>query len=184
MKKVRITLDGMTYEIEVAEGLAPTLEASIEKLNQERVDSKAALAKAEGAKDAAERQTVELKTRLDAATAPEALEALVNERTAVIEKAKALSPEAKFDGLSIDEIRKLALENQGFERETLDSKESAYIEGVFEAIKAEKKEAATAVPGVSLKPQEERADGTTERTASDARAEMIKRGNDAWQTQN
>lgn len=177
MEKIRVTLDGVTYEIEVAKSLAPTFEAAIGKIEQERSDSKKALAKAEGAQAAAEKKAEELQTRLDSATSPEALDKLVADRTAVTEKAKKMNPEAKFDGLSIEEIRKKALESAGFKRETLDSKDSAFTEGAFEAVKIDEKES-SGFPGVSPKPQKR--EDKKERTSEDARAAMQERNQNLW----
>ncbi len=179
MKKVRVTLDSVTYEIEVAESLAPTFEAAIVKIDRERTDGKTALAKSEGAAAAAEKKNEELQARLDSATSPETIEKLVSERTSVLEKAKKMNSEAKFDGLSIEEIRKTALESAGFKRETLDSKDAAFIEGAFEAVRIEEREDG-GFPGVSPKPQTRQDGGKPERTSADAHREMCERGQNAY----
>lgn len=181
--KIRVTLDGVTYEVDVAEELAPTFEASLKRMGQERADAKDAAAKAEGAKAAAEKALNEAQARFDAATGPEALEKLVKERAEVLTKAQALAPEAKFDGMSLDEMRKTALENNGFTREELDGKDPAFVEGAFASLKApESRQDAAGFGGVPLFVPEQRQDGQdTERTAKQAREEMLKRNRDAWQ---
>lgn len=140
-KIVRFTLDGVHYELEVPTALAPTLETSIQKVEKERLDAKEMLAKTEGAKAVVEKELKKTKERLDAATKPEAIEKIVTERVAVIAKAKAMAPDLRTDGLTLDEIRKEALVASGFERTTLDSKESGFVAGAFEF--AETPEAST-----------------------------------------
>lgn len=137
-KIIRITLDGVPYELEIPAALAPTLEASINKVEKERNDAKEMLAKTEGEKAVVEKELKETKERLDSATKPEAIEKIVTERVAVIAKAKVLAPKLKMDGLTLDEIRKEALVVSGYKRETLDSKESGlpgFVAGVFEFAK-------------------------------------------------
>jgi hypothetical protein len=183
MKKIQIRVDGVTYEVEVAESLAPTLEAGLAKEAQERTDSKKALDKAEGALEAAKTETKEIQTKLDAATDPKALEAAVKTRTDCLEKAKKMAPDAEFDGLSIEDIRKKALEAKGHKRETMDSKGDAFVEGMFEAVKVEDADTDTdtgdGLPGVSLKGQQ-REDAGDVPDAEKSRQAMVKRNQDAW----
>lgn len=180
MKKITFRLDGVTYTLEVPEGLADTLSASLEHIEQERADAKDAAAKAEGAIDAAAKEVAELQEKFDAAISPEAIENAVNARIAVIERAKELSPEIKCDGLSLSEIRKEALVASGFVRETLDSKEDAYVEGAFESAKAPKTSGPKARPGVSPEPRDDAKDKEVRVDAEASRTKMMERNRNAY----
>jgi hypothetical protein len=183
MKKITIRIDGVAFVIEVPEALADTFETTFANAMQSREDSKKEIAKLEGARDAAEKKATDLQTRLDAATAPETLEKLVAERTEVIEKAKAMASEMKFDGKSVEEIRKEALVASGHEVERLDAKGDAYVEGMFEAAAVSKPEPKSAyVPAVSPQPKELKLDGGKERTSEDAHKEMQERSRNAWKS--
>jgi hypothetical protein len=181
MKKIKIRLDGVEYEIEIPEALAPTFEAAFAKLQNERTDAKDEVEKANGAKEAAEKKVAELQERLDAATSPEALDKAASERAEVIEKAKRFDGETDFAGMSLVDIRKAALKADGWTAERLDSAEDAFVLGAFEALKPTETEKRTpAVPGVSPKP-EPREDGRDQkRTAKQAREEMLERSRNAW----
>lgn len=181
LMKITIRLDGVAYEIEVPDALAANFEGAIERVKKERQDAKDSLAKAEGSQAAIEKERDDLKTRLDAAEDPKNVEKLVSERMDVVEKAQKLAPEAKFDGMSLDEIRKTALEARGIARERLDSAESLYLQGMFETIEPK---ATAGAPGVSPKPPEDdtRQDSKDDRSADVARQEMIERNQKAWNT--
>jgi hypothetical protein len=180
MKKIKIRLDGITYEIEVPEALAATFEEAFAKAETERADAADKIASLEGAKDAADKKATDLEKRLDAATAPAALEKLVADRLAVVKHATELAPELKCDGLSLEEIRLAALKESGFDAERLDGKSAAYIEGAFENASPKATESSEGGPGVSNKPPVKREDAKDERTAEDARLEMEERNRNAW----
>ena len=56
MKKVRITLDGVTYEVELPEALAGNFESSVTKLQKERQDAIDRVSTLEGEKTAADKE--------------------------------------------------------------------------------------------------------------------------------
>jgi hypothetical protein len=184
MTKLRPTLDGVTYELEIADPLVSTFEASISKLEQAVVEANESVAKAEGSRVAAEKRADELQQKFDAAIAPEAIEAMVQERTETLDKARQLAPEAKFDGLSLTDIRKEALAIVGYARETLDSRDEAFIAGVFEGTKIpESASSATDYPRITAEPID-RTDASDLPNADEAFKRMCERNRTMWDTKN
>lgn len=85
----------------------------------------------QGRADAAEGEVKTLKTALAEAQDPKRLDARVRDRSELVTKAAAiLGPDVKLDGLSDDEIRKLALAKARPEQK-FDGKSPEYIQGVF-----------------------------------------------------
>jgi hypothetical protein len=182
MKKIVIRIDGIAYEVEVAEGLAPTLEGGLDKMETERADAKAELSRVEGELAATQKELDETKVKLDSATSPEALEAMVKERSDLIAKAKELAPEMKFDGKEAREIKVEALEVTGVARETFDGKDEAFVDGFFLAAKPAAKPAATPSIGVGGKREDAKEDDKEKRRfdSATARREMEERSMEAW----
>lgn len=186
MKKLRITMDDVTYEIEVAEGLATTFESSFKKLQTERMDAAEKLSKVEGELTATKKERDETKTRLDAAEAPEAIEKAATARADLITKAKELSPEIKIDGKKAREIKLDALTACGFKGEDFEGKDDSYVDGVFTATKAPAKKVESGLRSVggpvprvdSTDPKEvDRYDSAA------AHERMCERNRNAWNTQ-
>jgi hypothetical protein len=93
MKKLTLVLDGVAYEIEVAEPLAGNLESSVTKL-KEKADSADAF---EGKLDAADKTAKDLQAKLDDATSPAAIKAAVEARTALLAEVAKVAPELEVD---------------------------------------------------------------------------------------
>lgn len=178
--KVRVSLNGIEHEVEVADNAAVAFKSGIENLQSVRMDS----ANLEGQIAVKDKEIADLKVRLDAALSPVEIEKRVDERMAVVDKAKALLPEVKFDGLSLDEIRKQALVADGFDRVTLDAKDAGFIEGAFSALKVTPKieGASNELPRVPTgAPAAERMDAKDAPvTSAQARDNMRRANRDAW----
>jgi hypothetical protein len=181
MKKVKIRIDGITYEVEIAESLATTFVEGVNKLDAERADAKKALVKAEADLVVASKERDEIKVKLDSATSPEALEAAVKERSDLIAKAKELAPEIKCDGKDTREIKVEALEVAGYERATFDGKEDLFVDGVFMAAQPKAKPPTPSI-GVGGQRQDSKKDDKEARRydSEKAHAEMLDRNAEAW----
>jgi hypothetical protein len=145
--KIKIHLDGVDYEIEIAEPLASNFQQAIAKLQTERSDAKERVSTLEGEQAAGAKEVKELKEKLDAAQAPEVIEKAVNERVELVEKVKKLDPEIKTDGKTARELKVEALKKRGYEQETFDGKEDSFVNGVFTAEARKEPEAAAAADG-------------------------------------
>jgi len=143
--KIKIHLDGVEYEVEIAEPLAANFKAALERLKQEHKDGKELVAELEGERTASEKEVKELKEKLDAAQSPELLEQAVNERVDLVEQVKKLDPEIKTDGKTARELKVEALAKRGYEKEAFDGKEDSFVNGVFAA--ESRKEPATDTAG-------------------------------------
>ena len=191
MKKITIRLDGVDYEIEVPEALASNLMSSVEKLKTagketaKRLDSvQGELDSVQGELDASKQTNEELKGKLEAATDPAAIEKAVTARVKLVQDCKKLHPEIETDGKDDKTLKVEALAKAGFESVRFDGKSDAYIDGVFEAkVEAAPEASGGKTPSIGILPvTQEREDAKPERTADEARAEMVKRGQDAYKT--
>lgn len=111
MKKITINLDGISYEIELAEPLAATFKQQIDKLrttageSTERADGLATKL------EAAEGDLKKTKERLDEVEAPAFVEKRIKDRVDLCDRArKVLGEDVKLDGLSDLDIMKKTLE--------------------------------------------------------------------------
>ena len=103
--------------------------AALDKLQAEYDGMKASLDKMQAKCDAAEDKVKELEAaRQDAAS----LQALVDARIKLVERAKALAPDAKFDGLTDIQVMTVALE-AAVPGVKLDGKSADYVEARFDA---------------------------------------------------
>jgi hypothetical protein len=176
--KLKIKLDGVEYEIEIAEPLASNFKQALAKLQKEHNDAKELVSELEGEKAASDKEVKELKEKLDAATTPEEIEKAVNERVELVEQVKKLDPEIKTDGKSARELKIEALAKRGYEKETFDGKEDSFVNGVFTAesrkeVKEDKKDDKKGKRSVGADPvPKEDADDTT---PDAARQRMIER---------
>lgn len=133
--KVKIRLDGIDYEVEVADGIASAFKSAIEKEQKLRLDAETALieaknaaSKAAGETEAAKKVANDLQVRLDAATSPETVEKLANERADLINTVKNLTPKVEVSGKSNHVIRCDSLTALGFD---VKDKDEAFVTGAF-----------------------------------------------------
>jgi len=178
MKKIKIRLDGVEYEIEVPEALAAHILASAEKLEQSRNDAQTALVERDGKLEELKGQIKVLTERLDAAEDPKAIEAKAQERAAVVEKATKFVAEARFDGLTVGEIKRQALAAK-----KVDTKNATddFVNGAFTMLEEPKRLDSTVKPP-SAKPNAETKNDAQDKTWRDSREEMIQRGLNAYKT--
>lgn len=190
MKKMIIVVDGMQFEVEVAEALAPTLEGALTKMREDATN----LPKVQGELAVANKENGELKVKLDAAADPVAIQAHVNARTQLVQDAAKIAPELKVDAAQDGRAVKIAaLTANGFPAATFDDKtDGALIDGMFMAA-VHKSDAAPEAPAPGLRvapgpvPHTDGTDtkaaetpGTAEHTDA-RRQEMIKRNREASQ---
>lgn len=128
-KQMRI--DGLDYEVPAT--AAPHIEKYISGLEAKIATQSARADKAEGERDSAQAELAETKTKLDAATDPEAIQTAVRERVALEASArKVLGPEAKIDGSDREiKVSVLVHQDESFDAE---GKSDAYIDGRFDSI--------------------------------------------------
>ena len=127
----KITIDGVSYEV------TPQVSEALSKERKQFAEIQEAL-KAEGTKnlaraDALDSECKQLKLRLDAATDPKAVSALVAERVAV--ESVATKHEIKCDGLSNDQIKRAVISKIDASIK-LDSKSVDYVSAMFDALAA------------------------------------------------
>lgn len=163
MKKIKVKLDGVTYELEIAEALAPTFEASFGKLQTEAKEQRERADSAEGKLVVAEKEKGELQEKLDQASDPKAIEEAAKKRGDLIATATAMAPEAKFDGLSDRDVKVTALIERGFPKETFDGKDDGFVDGVFVAAAQSAPAPATREDGRTVVPGRGDATASTER---------------------
>ena len=164
--KFRITVDGVTYEVEAADdGLGKAVDEAV----QARDDAKAAATKAEAERDAAIDERDKLNERVDAYETDEA----DRQRADAIEAAHRIAPEMTIaDGSSVADIHRAALTESGVK---LDGKDDAYVQARFDvAIDAleEKTETTTDAAGEARATLHGRTDAT-EITAEQLAASSI-----------
>lgn len=187
MKKIQVRLDGVTYEIEVPEALVATFEASLSKLQTEREDSVKKLDSLRGELDAAKQANTDLQAKYDADTDPKAIDKAVKARVALVEDCKKLHPEIEADGKEDRALKVEALEKVGFETTRFDGKSDAYVDGVFEAkLETAPEPHQDGARSVGIPPvlENQQKEDTKEYDSDAARAEMIRRNQEAWQKTN
>jgi len=185
---VRITLDGIAYELRVPKGSGTALDTAINKLQQERKDAKEEVSAQSGTILATQKEVHELKTRVGDLEKPEAIQKRVDERMEVLEKASKMAPKSDFSSKSIFEIKKEALEATGVERATLDGKDEPFVAGMFHATPTPKPEAKPEdkkYPDLSPNPkarEDEKEDKEIDKYDSlTARDRMLARQEAAWE---
>ncbi len=180
MKKIQIVLDGVAYEVEIAEPLAANFEAAHKKL-QTKADNADKLE----ADLVVERKKSEgLQTKLDEANDPAKLQAAVTARAELTANVRKLAPELEVDEKLDDKGLKIAaLVAAGYEKETFDGRDEAFVDGVFVAAlkakpedKTDDKGKGTRSAGPAPKPKT-RTDGDEidKYDAAAARARMVER---------
>lgn len=127
---LRVTFDGVAYEVEVATPLAASFSSNVEKLQTAREDS----SKLEGECAALKMENAELQKRLDSAISEEAVQARVNERLTVLKKVEKMDSKIEVEGKDLLTIKKEALVSVGVARETFDGKDEMFVDGMFEAM--------------------------------------------------
>lgn len=181
MKKIQIVLDGVAYEIEVAEALATTFESAIAKMRTDADDAKATISRLEGELEVAKKDAADTKTKLDEATAPDALAKAAKARVKLVTDCKAIDPEFDADAHADSSDRDLkvaALVKAGHEQATFDGKDDAFVDGMFAATAKKAPEQRTDdQPGQrSTGPTPGQGGGTDEKFDSDAaRQRMVER---------
>lgn len=176
---VRITLDGIDFDVQVPKAIAPSFKAAMAKKDSERKDAADKIAQAEGLVAAAQQKNAELTAELKKANDPSFVQARVDERVAVVEAARALAPKIDCTGKTLEQIRMDALILAGVEKEKLEGKSPAFVEGLFTGMKPAAK-AAPAAPGISPAPPAVRSDSNDKVDANAARERMMQRHRDAW----
>jgi len=176
---VRITLDGIEFEVQVPRALASTFKNSMEKRETERADAADKVAKAEGSIAAAKKTAADLEAQLAKFNDPSFIQARVDERAAVVERAKKIAPELDCSGKTLDQVRLDALKGAGVPESELEGKTSAFVEGMFAGLQAVK--AAPAAPGVTPAPVVRTDSKNKENVDADAaRERMLQTNRDAW----
>ena len=132
LMKHLIELKGTKFSVEIAEELAPTFVAEVQRMDGERVAASDRAEKLAGENEELRKQLADLQTRYDAASAPEALDKAVASRLALVEQARILQPDLKPAGLTEDQIKISALVAAGHSKERFDSANSAFIDGAFQ----------------------------------------------------
>ena len=128
MKKIIVVMDGISYEVEIAESLATTFTAQHEKL---RADA-AALPEVQGKLLAAEKSAGDLQVKLDAATDPAAVAGAIAARTRVITDAKRIAPDLKIDESADDQAIKIAaLVASGYAASDFEHADGGVVSGCF-----------------------------------------------------
>lgn len=128
MKKITIVLDGVAYEVEIPEALAPSFESGLTKLRT-KADRTDAL---EGELVAAKKATDDVQKKLDAANDPATLQTAIADRTKLVGDVKKIAPkldiDEKLDGKG---LKVAALVESGYAKETFDNRDEAFVDGVF-----------------------------------------------------
>lgn len=128
MKKIKVVLDGVTYTVEVAEALAENFVAGL-TATQGRADKVDGL---EGELAAAKKATADVQVKLDTATDPKAIQAVVAKRATLVEDCKRIAPEMKLDdSLSDADLKVAALVAAGSDAGTLADKTDGFVDGMF-----------------------------------------------------
>ncbi len=150
MKTIVIVMDGIQYEVQIAESLATTFASSLEK---QRTDA-AELQTIKGELLVVKKDAADLKVELATATDPAALQAHINARTQLVQDAAKIAPELKVDGSqSTRDLKVAALVANGFGDEMFTEKtDSAFIDGVFTAAVAKADAAPDAAPSLRVVP--------------------------------
>ncbi len=128
MKKITIVMDGISYEVEIAEPLAATFVAQHDKM---RTDA-ASLPGVQGELLAAKTSATDLKVKLDAATDPAAVAGAIAARTKVIQDAKTIAPDLAIDEHADDNTIKIAaLVACGYEAAEFEKCDAGFVSGCF-----------------------------------------------------
>jgi hypothetical protein len=180
MEEFEIRMDGVTYKLSTAPGAQGPFIASVQKLRQRADAADEEIARLKGEVDAQKLKSEDLKKRLDSATAPEAIEKAARERAEVIEKAKAIVPDIRTDGLTVSEIKRKVVETKELRLDGIPENHlEGYISGAFAGFdtpKKEEKKAGPAYPEIGAKPIN-RQDGNAELPPDVlARQRMVKAG--------
>lgn len=193
MKKITIVLDGVAYEVELPEALAPSFESSFGKLRDkaERVDT------LEGELTVAKKEQTELQGKLDAANDPARLQTAIAERTKLVSEIKVVAPEYEIDEkLDSKALKVAALVSAGYEQTTFDGRDEGFINGVFFSAygaavakaKADKTDQGNPPPvnpptrSIGAAPPDPKNPPPVDKYDSEAaRGRMVSRNREAWQ---
>jgi uncharacterized protein len=183
MKTMRLDSLTVSFADEVSHDVVAKAIADRDKrldaMEEELDEEKKKRAAAEGAADQAKKDAKDAKDRADAAEKPERIDSLVSERVALLDAARKLAPDAKFDGLSTRQvmITALGLEKDEAIKPRLDSLSDDYIRGRFET-------AASAAPARQHSPASVRAAAgaaqAQTQNPTQARADARQKLHDAW----
>jgi hypothetical protein len=185
METIEIVFDGITYQIEVPKALAGNFKAAMARLDSEKSDNE----KIKSEFEALQLEHGKLKAKYDAETSVEAIQEAAQKRAELVGNARAINQ--KIDVSKSDrEIKTDALEACGYSSEELRDKDDSYINGAFEvALKTLEKKRADSEKRTDSKSEGPmslcltRADEQeqVERSADQAREEMIERNRTLWQ---
>lgn len=181
MKKM-IKLDGMPFEVEIPDSIAPTFEAALEKALEAPKESNERLDSLQGELDAAKTKVTELEKKLNEAKDPAQLDKAVKARVQLVQDCKKLHPEIETDGKEERDLKIEALDHAGHKKENFDGKSDGYLDGYFLAQVAHiKDEPEEEIKGVGVlpvrqdSPKEKREDGIDPYDSEAARQRMIER---------
>lgn len=180
MKKITLRFDGVPYEIEIPESLAPTFEAAFEKLQNENKETTERLDSLQGELDAAKTKVADLEKQLKEAGDPAKIEAMVKTRVQLVQDCKKLHPEIETEGKKDRELMLEALDHAGHTKDHFDGKSEGYLDGYFKSQVSyfESQEEESDEPagvGVSPAPRQDAKDKIDEYDSEAARQRMIKR---------
>jgi hypothetical protein len=130
-KKITLKVDGVDYPVDVEEALASNFEHGIDKMRTDGEDATSRIGELEGKLAAAEKAQTDMQTKFDGENSAEKIEAAVAARIALVEQARKISPEGKFDGMGDREIKISALGEADWTPEHFDGKDDNFVEGVF-----------------------------------------------------
>jgi hypothetical protein len=183
MKTIQITLDGVSFEVQIPEALAGAFETRIDALKKEagKVSDLAGQLAAE------QKAHADSKGALAKATDPAALQAARAERDALEAQAKTIAPDLEIDTRADAKTVKVeALVASGFDQTTFDGADAGFVDGCFasalHAAKTKPAPSPEAPRSAGPAPETHQDDKATPVNADEARARMLKRGQDQWQS--
>lgn len=126
---MKIKINGKDYEGESA------VQAAVDALGTERSQLQARFDAAQAELATARTERSQLQARFDAAQTPEAINALVAARSALVTTAAHFLPELRCDGLSDADVRRQVV-GKAYPTLKLDGKDDAYVSTLFDAARA------------------------------------------------
>lgn len=185
MGDIKVRIDGVEHRLDGSDTTKQAVEKALGDRDQ-RIDSlKSERDQLQAKLDEAEKKRDELQGKLDEAQDPKRLDARVQERTELIDKARRIAPELKTDGLSDQQIRCEALKAKGVEVRSDASDD--YIRGRFEAVAesmpAQRQDSPGAARAAAHGAQTQTPQPEKRHDARSARDRMVQHRTQAWRGQ-
>ena len=180
--KCTYNLDGVAYELEVADALAANFKAAMAKRETERQDSADKAERLEGELAASKKTGDDLQTKLDAATDPKRLAEAAAARVQLTLDCKRIAPELELAVSASARDMKVAALTAAEHK--LDSKASdGFVDGLFAGALLGAPEAGTERESAGVTPpvvKLDKLDAKDEPGSDAARTRMVKRNADMW----